>query len=84
MRVLKPTGSFVLNINEGCEDGERQHFIMDLVQALRAQGWRYVETYHWHKKTAYPGKWSKSLPATRTSPAFISRRHDISTWIKTR
>jgi len=57
LRVLRPSGSFVLNIKEGCKDGERQTYVMELVMALRRQGWLWVEEYIWHKATAMPGKW---------------------------
>lgn len=58
MRVLKPHGSFVMNIKEGVENGERQTYVMELVLALRwQQGWKLVEEYIWHKKNSPPGKW---------------------------
>lgn len=58
-RVLKPTGSFILNIKEGAKDGEKQLYVLDLIIAMkRRRQWRYVEDYIWHKKNAYPGKWA--------------------------
>lgn len=57
LRVLKPTGSFVLNIKEGVEDGQRQTYVMELLLALRKQGWMWVEEYIWHKRNCFPGKW---------------------------
>jgi DNA modification methylase len=57
LRVLKPCGSFVLNIKEKAERGERQTFVLELVLALRKQGWLWTEEYIWHKKNCYPGKW---------------------------
>lgn len=57
LRVLKPSGSFVLNIKERVVDGERSTYVLDLIQAMRAQGWRWCEEYIWHKKNCYPGKW---------------------------
>lgn len=57
LRVLKPTGSFVLNIKEKAEDGERHTFVIELILALRRQGWLWTEEYIWHKKNCYPGKW---------------------------
>ena len=36
-RVLKPRGSFVLNIKEKAAKGERQTFVLELVLALRKQ-----------------------------------------------
>jgi len=57
LRVTKPTGSFVLNIKEGTDDGERQIYVMELVIALRKQGWRWTDEYIWCKKNSFPGKW---------------------------
>jgi len=57
LRVLKPTGSFILNIKEGVEDGERQTYVLELILALRKQGWRWTEEYIWCKKNCFPGKW---------------------------
>jgi site-specific DNA-methyltransferase (adenine-specific)/site-specific DNA-methyltransferase (cytosine-N4-specific) len=57
MRVLKPTGSFVLNIKEHCENGERHTYVLELILALRRQGWLWTEEYIWHKTASVPGKW---------------------------
>jgi len=56
-RVLKPSGSFILNIKEGVSDGERQTYVLELILALKKQGWIWTEEYIWHKKNSYPGKW---------------------------
>ena len=56
-RVLKNDGSFVLNIKEKVVDGERHTFVLELILALKAQGWRWTEEYVWHKKNCAPGKW---------------------------
>jgi len=56
-RVLKPEGSFILNIKERVVDGERGTYVMELVLAMRKQGWLWTEEYCWHKKNCYPGKW---------------------------
>ena len=56
-RVLKPEGSFVLNIKERAVDGERQTYVLNLVVALRRQGWLWTEEYVWCKSNCYPGKW---------------------------
>ena len=56
-RVLKPSGSFVLNIKEKVVDGERHTYVIELILALRAQGWRWIEEYIWHKTNPAPGKW---------------------------
>ena len=57
LRVLKPTGTFVLNIKEKVENGERHTFVLELILALRKQGWLWTEEFIWHKKNCYPGKW---------------------------
>jgi site-specific DNA-methyltransferase (adenine-specific) len=56
-RVLKPEGSFVLNIKERTADGERQTYVLELILEMRRQGWLWTEEYIWHKKNCYPGKW---------------------------
>lgn len=56
-RVLKRTGSFVLNIKEKVESGERHTYVIELILALREQGWLWTEEYVWHKKNCHPGKW---------------------------
>ena len=57
LRVLRPSGSFVLNIKEKADRGERHTFVLELILALRKQGWLWTEEYIWHKKNCYPGKW---------------------------
>ena len=57
LRVLKPTGTFVLNIKEKVVNGERSTYIMELILAMRKQGWLWTEEFIWHKKNCYPGKW---------------------------
>jgi site-specific DNA-methyltransferase (adenine-specific) len=57
-RVLKPTGTFVLNIKEKVIEGERSTYVMELIIAMRKQGWLWTEEFIWHKKNSFPGKWS--------------------------
>jgi len=57
LRVLKPTGTFILNIKEKVVDGERSTYVIELILAMRKQGWFWTEEFIWHKKNAYPGKW---------------------------
>jgi site-specific DNA-methyltransferase (adenine-specific)/site-specific DNA-methyltransferase (cytosine-N4-specific) len=61
LRVLKPTGSFVLNIKEKVVNGERHTYVIELILALRKQGWLWTEEYMWHKKNSFPGKWPNRL-----------------------
>jgi site-specific DNA-methyltransferase (adenine-specific)/site-specific DNA-methyltransferase (cytosine-N4-specific) len=57
LRVLKPTGTFILNIKEKVVDGERSTYVMVLILEMRKQGWFWTEEFIWHKKNSYPGKW---------------------------
>jgi DNA modification methylase len=57
MRVLKPTGTFILNIKERVVNGERHTYVIELILAMRRQGWLWTEEFMWHKKNSYPGKW---------------------------
>ena len=57
LRVLKPTGTFILNIKEKVVNGERSTYVMELILAMRNQGWFWTEEFIWHKKNCYPGKW---------------------------
>jgi site-specific DNA-methyltransferase (adenine-specific) len=56
-RVLKPTGTFILNIKEKVISGERGTYVMELIIEMRKQGWLWTEEFIWHKKNSYPGKW---------------------------
>ncbi|MFZ2486736.1 MAG: site-specific DNA-methyltransferase [Anaerolineae bacterium] len=57
LRVLKPTGTFILNIKERVVNGERHTYVLELILAMRGQGWLWTEEFMWHKKNSHPGKW---------------------------
>lgn len=56
-RILKPNGSFILNIKENALNGERQTYVLELILKLKKIGWLWIEEYCWYKKNSYPGKW---------------------------
>lgn len=56
-RILTDDGSFVLNIKERVVGGERHPYVLELILALKRQGWLWTEEYLWHKKNCAPGKW---------------------------
>ena len=58
LRILKPTGTFILNIKERVVNGERHTYVIELILKMREQGWLWTEEFMWHKKNSYPGKWS--------------------------
>lgn len=57
LRVLKPSGTFVLNIKEKAVSGQRHTFVIELILRMKEQGWLWTEEFVWHKKNCYPGKW---------------------------
>jgi site-specific DNA-methyltransferase (adenine-specific)/site-specific DNA-methyltransferase (cytosine-N4-specific) len=57
LRVLKPSGTFVLNIKERVLNSERSTYVIELILEMRKQGWLWTEEFIWHKKNCYPGKW---------------------------
>ncbi|KKQ77090.1 MAG: methylase N-4/N-6 domain protein [Parcubacteria group bacterium GW2011_GWA1_38_7] len=57
LRVLKPDGTFILNIKEKVVNGERHTYVLDLINEMRKQGWLWTEEFIWHKKNCHPGKW---------------------------
>jgi DNA modification methylase len=76
LRVLKSTGSFVLNIKEKAENGERHTYVLELILALRKQGWLWTEEYIWHKRNCYPGKWpNRFRDAWERCLHFTKQRH---------
>ena len=56
-RVLKPSGTFILNIKERAVKGERHTYVIELIVEMRRRGWLWTEEFMWHKKNSYPGKW---------------------------
>jgi DNA modification methylase len=54
-RILKPTGSFFLNIKPHTIKGERSLYIYDLILRLKKEtGFMFIEEYCW-TKNAFPG-----------------------------
>lgn len=55
-RILKPTGSFFLNIKPHCENGERLLYTYELVIRLRNDlGLKFVDEFSW-TKNGVPGR----------------------------
>lgn len=57
LRILNPLGTFVLNIRENAVDGEIHTYVLELILAMKKQGWLWTEEFIWHKTTSMPGKW---------------------------
>jgi DNA modification methylase len=84
LRVLKPSGSFILNIKEKAENGERHTYVLELILTLRKQGWLWTEEYIWHKKNCYPGKWpNRFRDAWERCLHFTKQRQFKMNWVFT-
>jgi len=54
-RVLKPSGSFILNINDNCSNGLRNPFIYELIyRSQKESKLKFYDTYIWHKMNGIP------------------------------
>jgi site-specific DNA-methyltransferase (adenine-specific) len=64
-RVLKPSGSFILNINDKCEGGYRSTYIYDLISRNNKETkLKLYDTYIWHKRSGIPNGGSKRFRNT--------------------
>ena len=54
---MKNDGTFILNIKEKVQNGERSTYVLELILEMKRQGWLWTEEFIWHKKNCYPGKW---------------------------
>lgn len=60
-KVLKPEGSFVLNIKGRVVKGVRHRYVWDTICKLSELGWFAVDDYIWHKVNPMPGFWPTRL-----------------------
>lgn len=64
-RVLKPSGSFILNINDKCESGYRSTYIYDLISRNNKETkLKLYDTYIWHKRNGIPNGSNKRFRNT--------------------
>ena len=68
-RVLKPSGSFILNIGDKCEGGLRSTYIYDLISRNNKETkLKLYDTYIWYKKNGIPNGSAKRV---RNNTEFI-------------
>jgi site-specific DNA-methyltransferase (adenine-specific) len=60
-RVLKPTGSFVLNYRSKRRENERGTLQYEIIFWLREQGFFFCEDFVWGKPSPPPGKFNRFL-----------------------
>ena len=64
-RVLKPSGSFILNINDNCSNGLRNPFIYELIHRSQTETkLKFYDTYIWHKMNGIPNGGKKRFRNT--------------------
>lgn len=64
-RVLKPSGSFILNINDKTEKGLRSTYIYDLISRNNKEtSLKLYDTYIWHKRNGIPNGGTKRFRNT--------------------
>lgn len=57
-RVIKPTGSYILNINDKVENGFRHPFVFDLISRLHKEtGLKMYERLFWNKLKSLPNRY---------------------------
>lgn len=58
-RILRPDGSFILNIGDNTIDGETHLYTFELPIVLKREiGFKFVDPLVWHKKNPAPGKFT--------------------------
>ncbi len=77
--ILAPDGSYVLNIKEHAEDGQRHLYVKDLFIAhVRQWGWRFVDEFCWRKTdNGVPGGWNNRFKNAWEPIAHFSRGETI-------
>lgn len=78
-RVLKPSGSFILNINDKCDNGYRSTFIYDLISRNNKETkLKLYDTYIWYKKAVIPnGSQKRFRNTTEFIFHFIKNKNEL-------
>lgn len=77
--ILADDGSYLLNIKEHAEDGERSLYVKDLVLAhKRLWGWRFIDEFCWRKTdNGVPGGWNNRFKNAWEPVFHFARQPDI-------
>jgi site-specific DNA-methyltransferase (adenine-specific)/site-specific DNA-methyltransferase (cytosine-N4-specific) len=76
-RILKPTGSFVINIKENVRKKERQTYVIELILEMKKNGWVWIDEYCWFKTNSFPGYWENRFRDTWERVLHFSKQTDI-------
>lgn len=59
LRVLKPTGSLILNVGDNTVNGETHLYTFEIPILLKRElGFHFIDPFIWHKKTTPPGRYN--------------------------
>lgn len=77
--VLAHDGSYLLNIKEHAEDGQRHLYVKDLFIAhVRQWGWRFIDEFCWRKTdNGVPGGWNNRFKNAWEPIAHFTRGESI-------
>lgn len=77
-RILKPAGSFILNISDNTIDGETHLYTFELPIVLKRElGFKFIDPLIWHKKTAPPGRFKNRFKDSWEFCYHFSKQIDI-------
>lgn len=71
LRVVKPTGSLMLNVGVVLRDGVEHDCTDEILRNCRAQGWKVLHRMIWHKPNG-------QVPS---APAFLTVAHEYVFWL---
>lgn len=71
LRVLKPTGSMMLNLGRIMRQGEEHPYALETLRRARELGWKWIDTIIWHKTNAIP----------LSHPAYLHGMHEFGWWL---
>jgi|GEM_PF-272594 len=80
-RILKPTGSFILNINDRIVKKQRHTYVFELVcRAVKESNLKLYDRYFWVKKNAQPNCNSKRLSNSTEYLFHFCKNVDLIKW----
>lgn len=75
LRVVKPSGSLMLNLGRLFRDGEESDYALDALTNARQQGWKWIDTITWWKPNA-PGRNGPYLTNAHEHVYWLARATD--------
>lgn len=77
-RIMKPSGSFILNIGDNTIDGETHLYTYEIPIVLKRElGFKFIDPFVWHKKNCPPGKYKNRFKGAWEFCYHFSKTLDI-------